>query len=68
MFGQLDEVVARFNEIDAALATSEIASDPTQMTALMRERTSIEDTVTSYLRFVALGEEAAPELSRSRTQ
>ncbi len=58
MFGQLDEVVARFNEIDAALATSEIASDPTQMTALMRERTSIEDTVTSYLRFVALGEEA----------
>ena len=58
MFGQLDEVVARFNEIDAALATPEIASDPTHMTRLMRERTSIEDTVTNYLRFVALSEEA----------
>ena len=58
MFEQLAEVVARFDEIDAALATPEIASDPKHMTRLMRERTSIEDTVTSYQRWVAVCEEA----------
>ncbi|MCO4760270.1 MAG: peptide chain release factor 1 [Myxococcales bacterium] len=57
MFEQLEEVVARFDEIDAALSTPEIASDPKQMTKLMRERTSIEETVVTYKRLVELSDE-----------
>ncbi len=59
MFEQLEEVVARFEEIDAALATPEIASDHEKMTKLLRERTSIEPSVTAYKAWRGLGAEIA---------
>ena len=48
MFEKLEAVVQRLEELDAALATPEIACDPKRSMEMMRERAEIEETVTTY--------------------
>ena len=48
MFDKLDSVVERFDELEAALGTPEIACDPSRSTPMMRERASLEETVVTY--------------------
>ncbi|HAN31731.1 MAG TPA: peptide chain release factor 1 [Myxococcales bacterium] len=59
MFEQLQEVVARFNEIDASLSSPELASDHAKMTKLLQERASLEQTVTTFKRWQDLAQELA---------
>jgi len=59
MFEKLQAVVARLEELDAALATPEIAVNPKRSMELMRERASIEETATTYQRYAAVQEELA---------
>ena len=48
MFDKLDAVVERFDELEAALATTEIACDPARSMPMMRERAGMEETVLRY--------------------
>ncbi len=48
MFDKLESVVERFDEIEAALATTEIACDPVRSMPMMRERAGMEETVLCY--------------------
>ncbi len=57
MFERLETVSARLDEIDAALSTPEIAVDPAKSTALMRERSEINETVASFRNWKAVGAE-----------
>jgi peptide chain release factor 1 len=54
MFEKLDAVVERFEELEAALATPEIACDPTRSLKMMRERGAMEETVTAYRSWCAV--------------
>ena len=57
MFEKLEAVVQRLEELDAALATPEIACDPKRSMEMMRERADIEETASTYLRHKALQSE-----------
>ena len=48
---RLETLSKRFDEIDAALADPSGGFDQTRFTALMKERASIEPTVTAYRRY-----------------
>ncbi len=48
VFERLDSVARRFDEIDAALANPSGGFDQARFTALVKERASIEETVTTY--------------------
>jgi len=48
MYDRFEGVVARYEELGEALATSEIACDPEKSLKLLRERASIEETVLAY--------------------
>ena len=59
IFDKLQSVVARLEELDAALATPEIACDPKRSIELMRERGEIEETATTYSTYAATRAELA---------
>ncbi|MCB9740807.1 MAG: peptide chain release factor 1 [Deltaproteobacteria bacterium] len=69
MFDKLDSVVERFDELEAALATPEIACDPSRSTTMMRERAGLEETVTTYRawRGVLQEAEAAEQMLREES-
>jgi peptide chain release factor 1 len=48
MYERFEGVVARYEELGDALATSEIACDPEKSLKLLRERAAIEETVQAY--------------------
>jgi peptide chain release factor 1 len=48
MFENLEAVSVRFEELESALATTEIACDPQRSMAMMRERAGMEETVVAY--------------------
>ncbi len=69
MFEKLEAVVDRLDELDAALSTPEIATNPRKSMELMRERGSIEETVKTYKRYKSTNEELgeARELLREES-
>jgi peptide chain release factor 1 len=56
---RLETLSQRSDEIEAALADTSGGFDQTRFTALMKERASIEPTVTAYRRYRALERESA---------
>jgi len=56
---RLETLSKRFDEIDAALADTSGAFDSARFTALMRERSAIEETVAAFRRYRALLHEVA---------
>ena len=55
MFERLDEVAARYAELEQRLAIPETAADPNLLRQLSTELASIRDTVTIYVRWRQLG-------------
>ncbi|HEX3549507.1 MAG TPA: PCRF domain-containing protein, partial [Candidatus Elarobacter sp.] len=56
---RLETLSKRFDEIDAALADTSSGFDQSRYTALMKERASVEDTVSAYRRYRDLLSEIA---------
>ncbi len=48
MFDRLEEVQARFDEINALLVTPEVSSDHRKMTELAKEQSKLEPVVQAY--------------------
>ncbi len=48
MYERFEALVARYDELSDALATSEVACDPERSLKLMRERAALEDTVEAF--------------------
>ena len=48
MYDRFEGLVARYEELGDALATSEIACDPERSLKLLRERAALEETVVAY--------------------
>ncbi len=57
MYERFEGVVARYEELGDALATSEIACDPEKSLKLLRERAAIEDTVNAYRSWKSLNQQ-----------
>ncbi|OFZ77361.1 MAG: peptide chain release factor 1 [Bdellovibrionales bacterium RIFOXYD1_FULL_44_7] len=57
MFGKLESVEARLEEIEKKLAQPEIAGNAAELKKLSRERASIEDVVIEYRQYKALKSE-----------
>ncbi len=68
MYERFEGLVARYDELGDALATSEIACDPEKSLKLLRERASLEDTVNAYLRWRQLSESVASTMAMAHDE
>ena len=62
MWDKLEEINRRYQELEARIASPEVAADPEQLTKLARERASLEEVVTRYREYQA----AAKSLDETR--
>jgi peptide chain release factor 1 len=57
MYERFESVVARFDELSEALATSEVACNPELSLRLMRERAGLDETVQAYRAWKSVNEQ-----------
>lgn len=62
MIDRLEEIDKQFQELEAQIATPEVAADPKQLQKLAKERASLEDVVEKYREYKA----AAKSLAETR--
>ena len=63
MFAKLEEVQARYRELNSMLADPGVASDPQQYQKLAKEHAHIQEIVEAYKRFREVEEEIASNKS-----